>query len=157
MTKTIERFVKDQIIERLQAIPEVYSLSTTARGQVVGESNLPDGKASVQLMFPGSAKTGGCGFVRVIFPVIIQAKFRFEGDVDSIDPEYVRDTLDDFEESVHSAMIADLTWGGLAFDTNWLGPRFKHTSEDLNLPEAVIALSYEVEIHHPADSPLSVK
>lgn len=153
MDKSLERQVKDAIFERLGELPDVASVSSSGRAQIVAEGDLPDGEPAVFVTFPSSRKIGASGFVCVLIPVYVEAKFRFEGDLDEMDMETVRDTLDAFEQQVEAAMREDPTWGGLAADTRWQERNFKATSEDVNAPEASVFLAYEVEIHHPTDDP----
>ena len=148
MAKSLERQVKDAIIEKLGDIASVASVSTSGRGLVVAESDLSSGAPAVFLYFPVSKHEGGCGFEKVIVPVAIEAKFRFDGDVDAIDLEDVRDTLDSVEQDIRWAITEDRTWGGLAFDTREDRKVHKQTSEDANTPEAILALYFEVEIHY---------
>lgn len=158
MAKSIERQIKDAVILRLKSLSDTTSVDTSGRERVIAESNLESGKPTVFVSFPETKKTGGCGFIKVIFPVRIEARFRFDGDVDSMNMEAVRDALDQFEQNVYSAMNQDPTWGKLAFDTQQQDSDkepFKITSEDVNAPEATVTLLYEIELHHNVTNPQS--
>jgi hypothetical protein len=153
MSKSIERQVKDAIIAKLKSLTGVASVDTSGRERLVTETDLTSGEPSVFVQFPSSGKSGGCGFAITSIPVLVDARFRFDGDLDALDLEAVRDALDALEQKVHAAMIEDRTWSGLAFET-LAGPRnFKATSEDVAVPEASLALTYEVIVHHKADDP----
>ena len=155
MGKSIERQVKDAIITSLGSLPDVDSVETSGRGKIVAESELASGLPAVFVTFPTSSKLGGCGYVRVLFQVNVQARFLFDGDLDEMDMEEIRDALDALEQNVHAAMTDDPTWNGLAFDTRAVEKVYKITSEDVNAPEAMISLSYEVEVHHLPGDPES--
>ena len=158
MAKSIERQIKDAVISRLESLPDTNSVDTSGRGRIVSESDIESGKPAVFVSFPEAKKEGGCGFLKIIFPVRIEARFRFDGDVDSLDTQMVRDALDRFEQDVYAAINEDTTWGNLAFDTRYqdsdLAP-FKVTSEDVNVPEATVILNYEIELHHTTTDPNS--
>ena len=155
MAKSLERQVKDAIIAKIKSLPGIVAVNTSGRGRVVAETDLPSGQPALFLSFPSSKREGGCGFYRVTIPVHIDARTRFDGDLDALDPETVRDALDALEQSICGAMDQDPTWSARAFDTR---PRkadrpSKQTSEDVDLPEATLSLVFEVEIHHASTDP----
>jgi len=153
MAKSIERLVKDAVISRLESLPDVSAVNTSARGKIKAEADLSSGKPSVLITFPGSSKIASCGYYRLIFPVIIDAKFRFDQDVDLIDMESVRDALDEYEQNVYLAMTQDVTWNGFAVDTRCVSQKQKVTTEDLMAPEGLVRLGYRIELHHKSDGP----
>lgn len=153
MAKSIERQVKDAVITRLESLPNVTSVETSGRGKIVAESNLISEKPLVLITFPSPTKIEACGFVRLFFPVVIDARFRFDEDVDQLDLETVRDALDLYEQNVYGAMTEDETWNGIAVQTRMTQQKQKVTSEDLAVPEAMMRLIFQIEIHHLPGAP----
>lgn len=156
MSKSIERRVKDGIIAGLKTILGAAVVATSVRERMVAESDLSPGCPSILIRFPKTYKSGGCGFVKIIVPVVIEMRSVYSGDPDTVSKSDVRDGLDDFENAVDAIIRQDITWGALAFDTRFSNREFKFTSEDTAAPETALTLYYEVEIHHKADDPTVV-